>query len=70
MDYELFAESPLPYQSLADMIRKQLIKIVNDNVSIRTDEEEIIIGTEFFSLALEIDDISKINTIKALSKRL
>lgn len=57
MDYELFVESPLPYQSLADMIRKQLIEVLNNKVSIHIHEEEIIIGTEFFSLALEIDDI-------------
>ncbi len=57
MDYELFLESPLPYQSIADIIRKQLIEVLNHKVSIHIDAEEIIIGTEFFSLALEIDDI-------------
>lgn len=64
MVYELFVESPLPYQSLADMIQKQLIEVLNDNVSIHIDEEEIIIGTEFFPFALEIDDISDITFIK------
>ncbi|OAB42113.1 hypothetical protein [Paenibacillus glacialis] len=64
MDFELFLESNLSCKSLAEVIEKIIINILNEKVSIHNDEEEIVIGTEYFSLALELEDISDINFVR------
>ncbi|MEC2077043.1 hypothetical protein [Metabacillus fastidiosus] len=64
MDYELFLGSNLTDKSLAENIERILIEFVNEKVSVQSDEEEIIIGTQYFSLALEIEDISDIAFVR------
>ncbi|MBR2564894.1 MAG: hypothetical protein IKE29_09740 [Paenibacillus sp.] len=64
MDFEMFLESNLSCESLAEVIERIIINIVNEKVSIHNDEEEIVIGTKYFSLALEIEDISDINFVR------
>ncbi|MFE0558483.1 hypothetical protein ACFW1P_21440 [Paenibacillus sp. NPDC058910] len=64
MDCELFLESNLSSKSLAEIIQKIVAESVNQNVSLHNNEEEIVISTEFFSLALEIDDISDIAFVR------
>lgn len=64
MDFELFLESKLPSKSLAEVIESSIINLLNEKVSVQNDEEEIVIGTDFFSLALELEDISDINFVR------
>ncbi|WP_152392602.1 hypothetical protein [Paenibacillus guangzhouensis] len=64
MDFELFLESNLSCKSLAEVIEKIIVNILNEKVSVQNDEEEIVIGTENFSLALELEDISDINFVR------
>ncbi|GIO91377.1 hypothetical protein [Paenibacillus lactis] len=64
MDFELFLESNLSCKSLAEVIEQFIINFLNEKVSIQKDEEEIVIGTEYFSLALELEDISDINFVR------
>lgn len=64
MDFELFLESNLSCKSLAEVIEQIIINFLNEKVSIQKDEEEIVIGTEYFSLALELEDISDINFVR------
>lgn len=64
MDFELFLESNLSCSPLADVIEKIIINTLNEKVSVHSDEEEIVIGTEYFSLALELEDISDINFVR------
>ncbi|AIQ60713.1 hypothetical protein [Paenibacillus borealis] len=65
MDFELFLESNLSCSALAEVIEKIIIKISNEKVSVYSDEEEIVIGTEYFSLALELEDISDISFVRS-----
>ncbi|AIQ32169.1 hypothetical protein P40081_31630 [Paenibacillus sp. FSL P4-0081] len=65
MDFELFLESKLSCSALAEVIEKIIIKILNEKVSVYSDEEEIVIGTEYFSLALELEDISDISFVRS-----
>lgn len=65
MDFELFLESNLSCSALAEVIEKIIIKILNEKVSVYSDEEEIVIGTEYFSLALELEDISDISFVRS-----
>lgn len=64
MDFELFLESKLPSKSLAEVIESSIINLLNEKVSVQNDEEEIVIGTDYFSLALELEDISDINFVR------
>lgn len=64
MDFELFLESNLSRESLAEVIEKIIINTLNKKVSVKNDEEEIVIGTEYYSLALELEDISDINFVR------
>ncbi|PZD92887.1 hypothetical protein DNH61_02465 [Paenibacillus sambharensis] len=64
MDFELFLESNVSCRSLADLIKITIVNLLNEKVSIQNDEEEIVIGTEYFSLALELEDISDINFVR------
>jgi hypothetical protein len=65
MDFELFLESKLSCSALAEVIEKIIIKILNEKVSVYSDEEEIVIGTEYFSLVLELEDISDISFVRS-----
>lgn len=64
MDFELFLESNLSCKSLAENIQKEIIDTLNEKISVHNDEEEIVIGTEYFSLAFEIEDISDITFVR------
>ena len=64
MDFELFLESNLSCKSLAEVIQKKIIDTLNEKISVHNDEEEIVIGTEYFSLAFEIEDISDITFVR------
>lgn len=64
MDFELFLETNLGYQSLADALQKLIINILNEKASVHHSKEEIFIGTEYFTLAIEIEDISDIAFVK------
>ncbi|MCX7569208.1 hypothetical protein OS242_04485 [Tumebacillus sp. DT12] len=64
MDFELFLESNLSCKSLAEVIQKKINDALNEKISVHYDEEEIVIGTEYFSLAFEIEDISGIDFVR------
>lgn len=64
MDYELFLETNLTIRSLAEIIEGILIELGNEKVTVQNDEEEIYIGISYFSLALEIEDISDIAFVR------
>ena len=64
MDYELFLSSNLSCNSLADIIRSKIAGSVNEDITVHINEEEIVIGIKYFSLALEIKDISDITFIR------
>ncbi len=64
MDFELFLESSLSHKSLAEFIEKIIIDNLNEKVSVHNNDEEIVIRTEYFSLALEIEDISDITFVR------
>ncbi|MGG4548931.1 hypothetical protein ABER02_14150 [Rossellomorea marisflavi] len=64
MDYELFLSSNLSCKSLADIIRSIIARSVNEDITVHISEEEIVIGIKYFSLALELEDISDIAFIR------
>lgn len=64
MDYELFLSSNLSCKSLAEYIQCIIVEFVNEKLTVHNSEEEIVIGIEYFSLALEIEDISDIAFIR------
>ncbi|MEK3911142.1 hypothetical protein [Paenibacillus sp. FSL H7-0331] len=64
MDCELFLLSNLSYKSLGEMIERITNELANAEVSVNCNEEEIIIGSEYFSLALEIEDTSDISFVR------
>lgn len=64
MDYELFLSSNLSCKSLAEIIRSIIVGSVNEEITVHISEEEIDIGIKYFSLALEIEDISDIAFIR------
>lgn len=63
MDYELFIFTELSIESLTEIIQR-LITDSDEEVSIHYNEEEVTIGSAYFSLALEIEDISDISFIR------
>ncbi|WCF07260.1 hypothetical protein NDS46_23460 [Paenibacillus thiaminolyticus] len=64
MDYELFLQSNLDKNALGELIEKFTTEFVNKKASLNCSDEEIVIGSEFFSLALEIEDISDIAFVR------
>ena len=64
MDCELFLHSNISYKSLGEMLERITNEFVNQKVSVNLNEEEIYIGSEYFSLALEIEDISDIAFVR------
>lgn len=60
MDCELFLLSNLSHKSLGETLERITNEFVNEKVSVNYNEEEIYIGSEYFSLALEIEDTSDI----------
>lgn len=64
MDYELFLRSNVHNNSLGEMIERFTNEFVNKKASFNCNDEEIVIGSEFFSLALEIEDISDIAFVR------
>lgn len=64
MDYELFLNSNLSCKSLTEIIRSILVDTVKEEITVHVSEDEIVIGIKYFSLALEIEDISDIAFIR------
>ncbi|MEK4522404.1 hypothetical protein MKX96_12340 [Psychrobacillus sp. FSL W7-1493] len=64
MHYELFLKSDLSCKSLAEIIQSIIVESMNEEITVHISEEEIVIGIKFFSLALEIEDISDIAFIR------
>ncbi|KOY13074.1 hypothetical protein [Paenibacillus xylanivorans] len=64
MDYELFLRSNLDLNSLGKLLQRYTTEFVNGSVSFNSNDEEIVIGSDFFSLTLEIEDISDIAFVK------
>ncbi|WP_342571963.1 hypothetical protein MKY85_04975 [Paenibacillus sp. FSL R5-0749] len=64
MDYELFLQSKLDHNSLGELIERYVTKLVNEKASFQINEDEIVIGCRFFTLFLEIEDISDITFVK------
>ncbi|MFS0858166.1 MULTISPECIES: hypothetical protein [Paenibacillus] len=64
MDYELFLRSNLDLNSLGKLLQRYTTEFVNGSASFNSNDEEIVIGSDFFSLTLEIEDISDIAFVK------
>jgi hypothetical protein len=64
MDYELFLQSKLDRNSLGKLIEQYVTESVVEKVSFQSNEEEIVIGSRFFTLHLEIEDISDITFVR------
>lgn len=64
MDYELFLRSNLNHNSLGKLLERYTTEFVNGSASFNSNDEEIVIGSDFFSLTLEIEDISDIAFVK------
>src|SRR5690348_9434308 len=64
MDYELFLRSNLDLNALEKLLRRYTSEFVNGSASFNSNDEEIVIGSDFFSLTLDIDDISDITFVQ------
>lgn len=64
MDYELFLRSNLDHNSLGKLLERYTTEFVNGSASFNSNDEEIVIGSDFFSLTLEIEDISDITFVQ------
>lgn len=64
MDLELFFESSLKHDVIAKVIENIISDNLKETVTLNSYEDQIVIGTKYFSLALEIEDISDINFVK------
>ncbi|PQP83262.1 hypothetical protein C0Q44_00580 [Paenibacillus sp. PCH8] len=64
MDYELFLQSKLDRNSLGELIEQYITESVVEKASFQSNEEEIVIGSRFFTLHLEIEDISDITFVR------
>ncbi|MEK3706485.1 hypothetical protein MKY87_20810 [Paenibacillus sp. FSL R7-0198] len=64
MDYELFLRANLDLNYLGKLLERHTIEFVNGSVSFNSNDEEIVIGSNFFTLTLEIEDISDIAFVR------
>lgn len=64
MEYELFLLSNVSNNSLGEMLERFTTEYANKKASLSCNDEEIVIGSELFSLALEIEDISDIAFVR------
>lgn len=64
MDYELFLLSNVDNHSLGEMLERFTTEYANKKASLSCNDQEIVIGSELFSLALEIEDISDIAFVR------
>lgn len=64
MDYELFLQSKLDRDSLGKLVEQYVTESVVEKASFQSNEEEIVIGSKFFTLHLEIEDISDITFVR------
>jgi hypothetical protein len=64
MDYELFLQSKLDRNSLGELIERYVTESVNEKASFQSNEDEIVIGCNFFMFLLEIEDISDITFVQ------
>ncbi|WP_342554399.1 hypothetical protein [Paenibacillus sp. FSL R7-0652] len=65
MDYELFLLSNVDINLLGEMLERFTSEYTNSKASVSCNDKEIVIGTELFSLALEIEDISDIAFVRS-----
>ncbi|SFC83045.1 hypothetical protein SAMN04488168_11061 [Bacillus sp. 491mf] len=65
MDCELFLLSDLSHKSLGQEIESISKKILNEDVTIKENTEEIHIAYKYFSMDIEIEDISDIEFIRS-----
>ncbi|WP_235218606.1 hypothetical protein [Paenibacillus sp. FSL R7-269] len=64
MDYELFLLSKVINNSLGEMLERFTAEYGDKRVSMSCNDEEIVIGSELFALALEVEDISDIAFVR------
>ncbi|KLU52969.1 hypothetical protein NSQ20_05175 [Paenibacillus sp. FSL K6-1122] len=64
MDYEIFLQSKLDRNSLGKLIEQYVTESVVEKASFQSNAEEIVIGSRFFTLHLEIEDISDITFVR------
>ncbi|MBO2946020.1 hypothetical protein JJQ72_18740 [Paenibacillus sp. F411] len=64
MDFELFLGFNVSHTKLAEVIEETMVEILKQKASLHINEDEIMLGTECFSLAIEIEDISDINFVR------
>lgn len=64
MDYELFLLSNISHHSLGEMLEKFTTEYANKKATLSGNGEEIVIGSDLFSFAIEIEDISDIDFVK------
>lgn len=64
MDYELFLQSKLDRNFLGKLIEQYVTESVVEKASFQSNAEEIVIGSRFFTLHLEIEDISDITFVR------
>jgi hypothetical protein len=64
MDYELFLQTKLNRKSLVEMINQYVTETVKENSSLQINEDEIVVGCRFFTLFIEIEDISDITFVQ------
>ncbi|MGO4532654.1 hypothetical protein AB4Z30_26525 [Paenibacillus sp. 2TAF8] len=64
MDYELFLQTKLNRKSLGEMINQYVTETVKENSLLQINEDEIVVGCRFFTLFIEIEDISDITFVQ------
>lgn len=64
MNYELFVKSSLYHRSLGEMINQYVTETVKENSSLQINEDEVVVGCRFFTLFIEIEDISDITFVQ------
>lgn len=64
MDFELFLLSDVDKNSLGELLERFTTEYANKKALLECNDVEIVIGSELFSLALEIEDISDINFVR------
>ncbi|PZD93024.1 hypothetical protein DNH61_24880 [Paenibacillus sambharensis] len=65
MDFELFLGMNISCESLAEALEKVIAGDLYEKVKVVNNAEEIVIGTECFSMAIEIEDISDIAFVRS-----
>lgn len=64
MDYELFLKTKLDRKSLGELINQYVTETVKEKSSLQINEDEIVVGCRFFTLFIEIEDVSDITFVQ------